>query len=190
MEWREYIDLSLHFRLAVALPLTVGLAVADQWPGSVAGTARVIEGDTISIRQQRVRIAAIDACEKEQSGLLNSKTWPCGLVARSYLRKMIDGKHVSCRIVDIDRYNRSVGQCFLVTTDIGLAIVHVGRAEAMSLYLPRNHGIDIAEYGYAENEARERFLGAWAADGESPHLSSGPCLQKTPTEHSKVGIPE
>ncbi|MEJ5027485.1 thermonuclease family protein [Brucella anthropi] len=98
-----------------------------------------------------MRIAAIDACEKEQSGLLNGKTWPCGLVARSYLRKMIDGKHVSCRILDVDRYNRSVGQCFLGNTDIGIAMVRAGQAEAMLRYLPRNHGIDIAEYGYAEN---------------------------------------
>jgi len=158
------------FAAAVALSLTVGLAVADQWPGSVVGTARVIDGDTISIRQQRVRIAAIDACEKEQSGLLNGKTWPCGVVARSYLRKMIDGKHVSCRIVDVDRYNRSVGQCFLENKDIGLAMVRAGQAEAMLRYLPPNHGIDIAEYGYAENYARERLLGIWAADVESPHL--------------------
>jgi len=158
------------FAAAVALLLTVGLAVAEQSPGSVSGTARVIDGDTISIRQHRVRIAAIDACEKEQRGLLNGKTWPCGLVARSYLRKMIDGKHVSCRIVDVDRYNRSVGQCFIENKDIGLAMVRAGQAEAMLRYLPPNHGIDIAGYGYAENDARERLLGIWAADVESPHL--------------------
>lgn len=158
------------FAAAVALLLTVGLAVAEQSPGSVSGTARVIDGDTISIRQHRVRIAAIDACEKEQRGLLNGKTWPCGLVARSYLRKMIDGKHVSCRIVDVDRYNRSVGQCFIENKDIGLAMVRAGQAEAMLRYLPRNHGIDIAEYGYAENDARERLLEIWAADVASPHL--------------------
>lgn len=158
------------FAAAVTLLPTIVLAVAEQWPGSVAGTARVIDGDTISIRQQRVRIAAIDACEKEQSGLLNGKTRPCGLVARSYLRKMIDGKHVSCRIVDVDRYNRSVGQCFTENKDIGLAMVRAGQAEAMLRYLPRNHDIDIAEYGYAENETRERLLGLWAADVESPNL--------------------
>ncbi|MDH0369803.1 MULTISPECIES: hypothetical protein [Brucella] len=57
--------------------MTVGLAVAEQWPGSAAGTARVIDGDTISIGQQGVRIGVIKACEKGQSGLLNGKTWPC-----------------------------------------------------------------------------------------------------------------
>lgn len=133
----------------------------------MAGTARVIDGDTISMRQQRVRIAAIDACEKEQSAFLNGKTSPCGLVARSYLRKIIDGKHVSCRTVDVDRYNRPVGQRLLEDKDIGLAMLLAGQAEAMLRYLPRNHAIDIADYGYAENEARERLLGIWAADVES-----------------------
>ena len=150
--------------------MTVGLAVAEQWQGSVAGTARVIDGNTISIRQQRVRIAAIDACDMQQSGLLNRKTWPCGLVARSYLRKMIDGKHVFCRTVDVDRYKHTVGQCYLQNNDIGLAMLRAGQAAAMLRFLPRNHGIDLAEYGYAENGARERLLGIWSADAESPHL--------------------
>lgn len=56
------------FAAAVALLLTMELAVADQWSDSVAGSARVIDSDTISIRQQRIRIAAIDACEKKQNG--------------------------------------------------------------------------------------------------------------------------
>ncbi|TIS71548.1 MAG: thermonuclease family protein, partial [Mesorhizobium sp.] len=40
-------------------------AEPSAWPGQ----ARVIDGDTISIRQQRIRIAAIDACELDQTGL-------------------------------------------------------------------------------------------------------------------------
>ncbi|WP_352127860.1 hypothetical protein [Mesorhizobium sp. dw_380] len=39
----------------------VGAAAAD--PAIWSGTVRVIDGDTISVRQQRIRIAAIDACE-------------------------------------------------------------------------------------------------------------------------------
>lgn len=154
----------------VAFLIATGPARADQLPRSIAGTARVIDGDTISIRKQRVRIAAIDACEKDQTGVLNGKKWACGLVARSYLRKMIDGKHVICRIVDMDRYKRLVGQCFIESQDIGLVMVRAGQAEAMLRYLPRNHGIDTTEYGYAENQAREKMRGIWAADIESPHI--------------------
>jgi len=126
--------------------------------------------------------------EKKQSGLSNVKTWPCGLVARSYLRKMIDGKHVSCRIVDVNPDNRSVGRCFLGNTDIGVAMLHAGQAEAMLLYLPRNHGIDLAEYGYAENKARERFLKFGRRMWRAGILSTGPCLQISPPGNSQIGI--
>lgn len=77
---------------------------------------------------------------------------------------------MSCWIVDVDRYNRCVGKCFLENTDIGLATLCAGQAEAMLRYLPRNRGGDIVEYGYTENEARERLLGTWAAD-ESVRMS-------------------
>ncbi|WP_352849330.1 thermonuclease family protein [Mesorhizobium sp. M0199] len=82
----------------------------------------MIDGDTISVRQQRIRIAAIDACEFGQTGLRNGKVWQCGIEGRAFLRRMIDGKHVSCRIIDRDQYRRLVGHCFYKETDVGLAM--------------------------------------------------------------------
>ncbi|WP_286167655.1 thermonuclease family protein [Ochrobactrum sp. 3-3] len=149
--------------------LTVsGSAAAET--GTWSGRARVIDGDTISIGRQRIRIAAIDSCELKQTGIQSGKVWPCGLVARSYLRRMVDGKHVRCEIIDRDQYRRLVGQCFIADTDIGLAMVNAGLAEAMLRYLPRSHSISLVEYGEAENRARDRGLGIWSAEIESPHL--------------------
>ncbi|KAB2723382.1 hypothetical protein [Brucella intermedia] len=54
-----------------ALPLTIGVASAEPRLATVSGTATVIDGDTFSIRQHRVRIAAIDAREITQTGILN-----------------------------------------------------------------------------------------------------------------------
>jgi len=134
-----------------------------------SGRARVIDGDTISIRKQRIRIAAIDACERDQTGLKDGEIWPCGVAARSYLGKMIDGQHVRCDIIDQDQYRRLVGQCFLGETDIGLAMVRAGLAEAMLRYLPATHSISEVEYGQAENRARDKGFGMWSAKIESPH---------------------
>ncbi|TIS62310.1 thermonuclease family protein [Mesorhizobium sp.] len=140
-------------------------------PTAWSGQARVIDGDTISIRQQRIRIAAIDACELDQTGLKDGQTWRCGVIARSYLRKMIDGQHVRCDIIDQDRYRRLVGrQCFIGDIDVGLAMVNAGLAEAMLRYLPSSHPISLVEYGVAENRARGNGLGIWSAEIESPHL--------------------
>lgn len=57
----------MRFRAALAAAVAivcigVGAAAAD--PTTWSGTVRVIDGDTISVRQQRIRIAAIDACER------------------------------------------------------------------------------------------------------------------------------
>lgn len=65
---------------------------------------------------------------------------------------------------------RLVGQCFIADTDIGLAMVNAGLAESMLRYLPRFHSIGQDEYGEAENRARDRRLGIWSAEIESPHL--------------------
>ena len=136
----------------------------------LSGRARVIDGDTISIRKQRIRIAAIDACERDQTGLKDGKVWLCGVVARSYLGKLIDGQHVRCDIIDQDQYRRLVGQCFIGDTDIGLAMVNAGLAEAMLRYLPATHSISEVEYGQAENRARDRGFGMWSTEIESPHV--------------------
>ncbi|MER8870559.1 thermonuclease family protein [Mesorhizobium sp. M0814] len=142
----------------------------DADPTTWSGTAGVIDGDTISVRQQRIWIAATDACELGQTGLRNGKVWQCGIEGRAFLRRMIDGKHVSCRIIDRDQYRRLVGHCFYKETDIGLAMVRAGLAESMLRYLPSSHAINLVEYGEAENSARNRRLGLWSAEIESPHL--------------------
>lgn len=136
----------------------------------LSGRARVIDGDTINIRNQRIRIAAIDACERDQTGLKDGKVWRCGVAARSYLGKMIDGQHVRCDIIDQDQYRRLVGQCFLGDIDIGLAMVKAGMAEAMLRYLPAAHPTSEVKYGQAENRARDNGLGIWSAEIESPHV--------------------
>jgi len=149
-----------------ALFIFCGSAQADDF----SGRARVIDGDTISIRKQRIRIAAIDACERDQTGLKDGKVWRCGAASRSYLAKMIDGQHVRCDIIDQDQYRRLVGQCFIGDVDIGLAMVKAGMAEAMLRYLPASHSISEVEYGQAEHSARDNGFGMWSAEIESPHL--------------------
>lgn len=60
--------------LCAALVIIHGSAEAAVY----SGRARVIDGDTISIRNQRIRIAAIGACERDRPG---RKTGSYGPVA-------------------------------------------------------------------------------------------------------------
>ena len=133
-----------------------------------SGQARVIDGDTFSIRQQRIRIAAIDACERSQKGWKNGAEWACGVEARSYLSRLIDGKHVTCTIIDKDQYRRLVGQCFIQQTGISLQMVKAGQARLLLQYLPRGNSMPLDAYHQAEDSARGRRLGQWAAEIDAP----------------------
>ncbi len=44
----------------------------------VTGKPRVIDGDTLEIGGQRIRLHGIDAPESEQTCLENGKIWRCG----------------------------------------------------------------------------------------------------------------
>jgi len=149
-------------------------------PSTISGTARVIDGDTISIRKQRNRIAAIDACEVDQTGFRREVEWPCGKAARSFIHSIADGKHVECFVIDRDQYRRLVAQCFESGREIGLAIVAAGLAETLFRYPPKQHRMELKEYFAAEERAKAARLGMWSAEIKKPsdHRRS---RQKAPT---------
>ena len=58
--------------LTIALCLLAAPALAD-----VAGVASVIDGDTLEIHGQRIRLHGIDAPESRQLCRLDGKPWQC-----------------------------------------------------------------------------------------------------------------
>ncbi len=76
---------------ALALALLPALALAD-----IAGTATVVDGDTIKIRGERIRLHGIDAPESRQICRLDGKPWRCGRDATNALAGMIASRAVAC----------------------------------------------------------------------------------------------
>ncbi len=66
--------------LTIALCLLATPALAD-----VAGIASVIDGDTLEIHGQRIRLHGIDAPESRQLCHLDGTRWPCGKDAANTL---------------------------------------------------------------------------------------------------------
>ncbi len=70
--------------LIFALCLLATPALAD-----VTGTATVIDGDTLEVRGQRIRLHGIDAPESRQLCFIDGKRWQCRRDAANVLADKI-----------------------------------------------------------------------------------------------------
>jgi endonuclease YncB( thermonuclease family) len=132
-----------HFLAGLIL---VGTAAALSIPESaISGPARVIDGDTIEVNHQRIRLWGIDAPERDQPG---------GAQATAYLQRITLNESVSCNPRDTDRYHRIVAKCSVLGRDLGASLVSVGLAIDYTRY---SHGF----YRDEENAARQEKLGVW-----------------------------
>lgn len=126
-----------------------------------AGHASVIDGDTIEIAGQRIRLHGIDAPESAQHCLdADLRIFRCGQDAANALDHMINDRLVRCEQLGRDRYNRIIARCFLGELDLNEAMVRSGHALAYRRYS--------SDYVGAEAEARSSGAGMWRGDFVSP----------------------
>ena len=115
--------------------------------------ARIIDADTLTLCEERIRLVGIDAPETwpEQQLCLNADglCYPCGQDATDALKEKIGAANrVSCYLEpDLDRYGRALGVCFSSDgTDLNGWLVANGHAVAYfsDTYMPHEE-IAIAE---------------------------------------------
>lgn len=139
--------LRMHRKLALMMALVLVSPAASQTYDFRSGEALAIDGDTLRIGPQRIRLSAIDAPELSQtcrSG--NGATTLCGRDARDALAKLIRNG-VRCLVETHDRYGREVAACSDATgRDIGREMIREGWAVPYWRY-------DGARYSKAYNEA-------------------------------------
>lgn len=147
-------------RLGCAFLLALCLAAPPALAVSLTGTARVVDGDTIEISGQTLRLIGIDAPELAQPCQRAGKPWACGTWSRDALRARLKGRDLSCSGRDQDRYGRWLVTCRLGGQDLGQDLVRNGIAFAYrrysSLYIP--------DEALAEGESR----GLWSGTTETP----------------------
>ncbi len=101
--------------------LSVGPVSAQT--NTVSGAVRyVTDGDTFSLRgvERPIRVWGLDAPERNERG---------ASAATSTLRRLVTGQSLTCRVRDIDRYGRIVGQCFLADgRDVAAQMIAAGVA--------------------------------------------------------------
>jgi endonuclease YncB( thermonuclease family) len=101
----------------------------------IVGAAHVLDGDTIDIAGERIRLHAIDTAEDGQHcGLADGGTWDCTEAATARLRALTAERAVTCDAVDRDRYGRTVAACRVGDTDVQEVLTREGLAWAYRQY--------------------------------------------------------
>ncbi len=137
--------------LTIALCLLATPARAD-----VAGVALVIDGDTLEVHGQRIRLHGIDAPESRQLCRLDGKPWQCGKDAANALEDKIARRPVTCEELRRGRHNRIIARCTVAGEDLEAWMVANGWA------LPyRRYSLDYVD---EEAEAQAARRGIWAGE--------------------------
>ena len=134
---------------------------------NIVGKARVIDGDTITINNAKIRFSGIDAPEKHYYGQTQfckgpKGVWACGKKASTKLKQLINGQEVQCTDEGKDRYGRTLSICYANGVDLQAEMVRSGMAVAYLRYSNRY-----------ENEMLEAMIaqvGIWSGQFEEPEL--------------------
>ena len=143
--------IGLVLTVAACQPATGALSQADG--SQLAGTASVVDGDTLEIHGERIRLDGFDSPERGSM---------CGSVnvykkAAFALSDFIGDHTVICDISGKDRYDRSIGDCKAGGKSLAEYMVSEGWARDWPRY---SHGA----YADEERQARNAHRGIWGLD--------------------------
>lgn len=134
---------------------------ADARSQTIQGVASVIDGDTIAIHGNRIRIHGIDAPESDQICRTRAgQRWRCGQQAANALADRIGRSSIRCVGQSYDRYRRLIAVCYRGSEDIAGWMVTQGWAVAF-----RRFSLDYVPHEQAAMRARR---GLWAGTFDMP----------------------
>lgn len=125
----------------------------------ISGPAVVIDGDTLRVGAERIRLIGIDAPERSQR-CGQQRQVPCGVLSSQWLERLVQRRTVRCIPTERDQYGRLLAMCRIGSIDIGGAAVAAGWAIAYRRYS------DI--YLLSESRARRARRGLWALAFQTP----------------------
>ena len=127
----------------------------------IAGAARVVDGDTLELRGEKLRLQGIDAPELAQTCEARGQPVQCGRLAAEHLDDLIGARPLSCAVAGRDRYGRGLARCETGGRDVAEAMTRDGWALSDRRYAK-------GRYDAAEAAARADRRGVWAMRFEDP----------------------
>lgn len=128
---------------------------------SALADVRVIDGDTIVLNGEHIRLEGIDAPELAQVCLnAGGASYRCGKAAKDHLQFLTKSADIRCEGETRDDYDRRIATCFSGTMNLNREMVDSGNVYAFLRYSDRYH--------LAQHEARKNKRGLWAGFSEAP----------------------
>lgn len=168
--------------VAMAILALTGLIVArvsEERGETLTGSARAVDGDTLMLEGQRIRLLGIDTPELMQTCKRDGVEWRCGVAARSRLAELLRAGALTCRMPGKDKYGRWLAHCKTPDGDIGERMVREGLA--------------VAYGGYEDEEqfAKAERKGLWSAEFDMPQhwrrMNGRPTEEAHEAERSVLG---
>lgn len=156
----------LQLKSSNLLSLLLSALVVHSGPACAAevftGPARIVDGDTLEVAGERVRLLGVDAPEKAQICQdAEGQGYQCGLVVKDALIDKVGSSPISCEAVSRDMYGRRVSKCSAPGVgDLGTWLVSNGYAVAYRQYSK--------EYIPLEENAHATHRGIWAGSFQEP----------------------
>lgn len=146
------------------LALLAALIAAAIVPGNARAEAvQLSDGDSFRLGDIRYRLHGIDAPELHQDcDDAKGNKWPCGIRARSELRRLIGTHPLECKAITVDRFGRVVATCHAGGKDLAEEMVRSGYATIFT-----RSGFT-SPYEAAQHEARNDKRGIWAGNFDVP----------------------
>lgn len=129
----------------------------------IIGVASVVDGDTIEIHGQRIRLHGIDAPESRQTCIdAKGESYRCGQKAAFALDDFLKARQPTTCIEDSrDRYRRIVARCTAGGQDVAAWLVENGHALDWPQY-------SRGEYASGQQAAQGARFGMWAGSFARP----------------------
>ncbi len=146
----------LLFGLFVLVLLVVKWLLPEPETQNPAGTARIIDGDSVIVAGVEIRLLGVDAPEMDQTCERGGARWKCGRESARRLRTFLGGARVSCSGGNFDKHGRLLAVCRRGEVEINHWLVEQGWA------------VSFDDYPAAERAARKAKRGIWSGSFQRP----------------------
>lgn len=158
VSWAEFRPTLVLLGAAVLVALTGAPSHADLY-----GEAEVVDGNTLVVGGQKVRLFGVDAPDLKQTCDWPEKVIECGRISKSAVRDLVAGvERVSCKPRGRDSSGLWIAVCYADGSDIGRNMVHTGWALA-----DRQQSLN---YVRTEHKAKKAKRGMWKGDFDPPRV--------------------